>query len=180
MSCFSETLKEDTDSFLNNKSDWRYLICCFCFCFFLACKQYRDVLLITTISNFLFEQLRSKMSTTTHGCWCEELLYFWPHTNHFFQCNVFIISLWIQPPQSWMPPEFPERSICNLSWKIPHINLPRIQTSLPNGSLHEMQLKTSTVNSQLMLSAQTKLIMLIIQEVEWSSHSEAMPELWAD
>ena len=40
-------------------------------------------------------------------------------------------------------------------------------------------LKTSTVNSRLTLSAiytQIKIIMLIIQEVEESSHSEAMPE----
>ena len=27
---------------------------------------------------------------------------------------------------------------------------------------------------------ETKLIMLIIQEVEKSSHSEAMPEIWSD
>ena len=52
-----------------------------------------------------------------------------------------------------------------------------------NGSLHEKELKTSTINSQLTLSAiltQTKTTMLSIHEVEWSSQSEVMPEFWAD
>ena len=41
------------------------------------------------------------------------------------------------------------------------VNLSRIQTSLPNGSLHKMQLKTSTVSSWLTMSTtltQTKSI----------------------
>ena len=51
------------------------------------------------------------------------------------------------------------------------INLPRIQASLWNGSL-QAWLTLSTIVSQ------TKIITLIIQEVEKSSHSEAMPEFW--
>ena len=107
----------------------------------------------------------------THS-WDSKLLFLClNHINPKIWYRCLWTTLRIQPPHVECLPSPPREAsaIQTETFHTDEVNLPRNQASLPNGSLHKMQLKTSTINSRLTLSAiltQAKIIMLIIQEVE--------------